>query len=108
MSTASSGSWTRFGIRVIERISDVKMDETDPKISVKGVTQPLVRLGCCNLAKPSDASCINRCTGSYHWKSWGCCQGGQFYSCGECTTGGNCNTGPFKCSYGTRVPGGCA
>lgn len=110
MSTLENKSWSRFGMRVVEKFAGGGSTQ-QPKAAASGGqdgARPLVRFGCCNLVFPSDASCINKCTGSYSWKSWGCCQSGEFYSCGECTTGSNCNTGTFKCSYGTRVPGGCA
>jgi hypothetical protein len=31
-------------------------------------------------------------------RTWGCCSGGRFYQCIECTSGSNCKSGHFRCS----------
>lgn len=108
ISTRENKSWSRLGMRVVEKFAGSGSPKPVADSAGEDGVQPLVALGCCNLAKTSDATCLDRCGGSYHWKSWGCCQSGEFYSCGECTTGSNCSSGSFLCSYGTHVPGGCA
>lgn len=109
MSMPQSRSWSRAGMRVIKKFAGT---HTAVVATAGGRTdgdRPMVALGCCHLAYPSDGSCFNRCNGSYHWEGWGCCQSGStFYSCGECTTGSDCYSGSILCSYGEHVPGGCA
>lgn len=102
MTMQETTSWSRFGMRVIERLA-----------RTRSATPAAARLdhsaGCCHLALKSDAGCADKCRKrpAYRMRTWGCCQAGQFYSCQECTKGDTCHEGPYLCSYATRVPGGC-
>ena len=77
----------------------------------------LYAAGCCCLAKPP-GSCPGSGTShtcppgppgppDYHKETWGCCAGGRFYICSECTTGGDCKTGKFACSEAIRTNRNC-
>ena len=109
MSMPKSRSWSRAGMRVVKKVAGTNTAVVTTADGRTESNRPMVAFGCCNLAYESDGSCFDRCSGSYHWESWGCCQGGStFYSCNECTTGSSCSSGTILCSYGTHVPGGCA
>jgi hypothetical protein len=64
-------------------------------------------VACCNLARP-DKRCGNHTGWPPFWcnyggfrRLWYCCDGGNFWGCGECQSGsGTCFDGPtFYCSY---------
>lgn len=57
---------------------------------------------CCHLAKAPSSSCPTQChyqTPTYHLNGWYCFQGTTRWYCGECTTGSDCYSGIFLCSY---------
>lgn len=110
-------SWSSLGMRTIEKLAG------GPAVAVEAPGQESVRkverkdgsvtyaVACCSLALPPTTGCWGACDdrAGYTMRSWGCCHNGStFYSCMECTTGGNCYSGSFYCSYAQHVPGGCA
>jgi hypothetical protein len=75
--------------------------------------QVLANWRCCNLAFGSPNCPING-SGSYYcnrgtMRTWYCCTGSRTYACGECTSGGDCESGTYYCSAGwTTNPNGCS
>lgn len=69
---------------------------------------------CCNLAYGQPNCPNNSCPSGTYAYAWTCCSGSapfqRTFVCGECTPNsqGNCDEGPFTCSYGyTSNPNGC-
>ncbi|MGH3623079.1 MAG: hypothetical protein ACRDQ5_15005 [Sciscionella sp.] len=75
---------------------------------------PQANWECCDLAFGRPTCPNNDCPSGTYAYAWTCCAGSppfeRTFICGECTTNshGNCDTGPFVCSYGfTSNPNGC-
>jgi hypothetical protein len=93
-----SGIWSKIGLRTIQGVANT----TDRGSSSTNDITAAAKHCKCHLAKKDIGlgACMKKCQSAagYHMKSWGCCYGGAFYTCGECTKASNCSTGPFKCS----------
>jgi hypothetical protein len=56
---------------------------------------------CCLVYPPGGCPGIppnSSCPSHSYKRTWGCCSGGRFYQCIECTSGSNCKSGTFRCS----------
>jgi len=59
---------------------------------------------CCELAECGGWNCPE----GFQETCWSCQKSGQWWLCGECSSGSKCHDGPFGCSYVVPTPSnGC-